>query len=379
MLNLPQFRDLTFIWPLMLWLLAALPLLVWVYLRIDAKQRAIAGRYARLAAATASVSGSAAGNATGAGVARGTSSTSGTPTPSRHGLNRHAPALALLLGIAILLIAAARPQAMVVLPQRTDGIILALDVSGSMRATDVKPDRLTAAQNAAKTFIADQPSNVKVGVVTMAATAALAQSLTIKREDITAAIDRVKLQNGTALGSGIVIALDALLPEAGIDIDKAINGRTSFNLSPEQRTAIDKFKPVPPGSNASAAIVLLTDGESNTGPELLTAAKLAAERGVRIYTVGVGTKAGATLSVDGWSMRVRLDEEALKKVADLTRGEYFRATNAADLKKIYQQLAARMTAGRGRTIEITALLAALGVVLAALAAGYSMLRFNRVL
>ncbi len=373
---MPQLRDLTFIWPMLLWLLAALPLLVWVYLRIDAKQRAIAGRYARLAAATATGSFAATASSSGASSTSGASSIA--PAAWR-GLARHAPALVLLLGIAILLIAAARPQAMVVLPQRTDGIILALDVSGSMRATDVKPDRLTAAQNAAKTFIAGQPSNVKVGVVTMAATAALAQSLTIKREDITAAIDRVKLQNGTALGSGIVIALDALLPEAGIDIDKAINGRTSFNLSPEQRAAIDKFKPVPPGSNASAAIVLLTDGESNTGPDLLTAAKLAAERGVRIYTVGVGTKAGATLSVDGWSMRVRLDEEALKKVADLTRGEYFRATNAADLKKIYQQLAARMTTGRGRTMEITALLAALGVVLAALAAGYSMLRFNRVL
>lgn len=357
MLNLPQFRDLTFIWPMLLWLLAALPLLVWAYLRIDAKQRSMAARYARLAAATGSA----------------------TPAALRSGFMRHAPACALLMGIAILLIAAARPQALVVLPQRTDGIILALDVSGSMRATDVKPDRMTAAQNAAKTFIADQPSQVKIGVVTMAATAAVAQSPTIKREDIIGAIDRVKLQNGTALGSGIVIALDTLLTGAGIDIDKVISGRSSFNLSPEQRTAIEKFKPVPPGSNPSAAIVLLTDGESNTGPELVTAAKLAADRGVRIYTVGVGTKAGATLSVDGWSMRVRLDEEALRKVADMTRGEYFRATSAGDLKKIYKQLAARMTAGRGRTMEVTALLAALGVLLTVLAAGYSMLRFNRVL
>ena len=363
MLQLPQFRDLTFIWPMLLWLLAALPLLVWAYLRIDAKQRNMAARYARLAAATAS----------------GSSTATSAPAALRGGIMRHAPACALLIGIAILLIAAARPQAMVVLPQRTDGIILALDVSGSMRATDVKPDRMTAAQNAAKTFIADQPSQVKIGVVTMAATAAVAQSPTIKREDIIGAIDRVKLQNGTALGSGIVIALDTLLTNAGIDIDKVISGRSSFNLSPEQRAAIEKFKPVPPGSNPSAAIVLLTDGESNTGPELVAAAKLAAERGVRIYTVGVGTKAGATLSVDGWSMRVRLDEDALRKVADMTRGEYFRATSAGDLKKIYKQLAARMTAGRGRTMEITALLAALGVMLAVLAAGYSMLRFNRVL
>ena len=363
---LPQFRDLTFIWPLLLWLLLLAPFLVWWYLRIDAKQRLTALRYAQFATATGTFAG-APGPA------------SATPARLRSGWSRHGPALLLFLAIVILLIAVARPQAMVVLPSRTDAIILALDVSGSMRANDVKPDRLTAAQNAAKTFIADQPSAVKVGVVTMAATAAMTQSPTSKREDIISAIDRVKLQNGTALGSGIVIALTTLLPDAAIDVDKAISGTTSYNLSPEQRTAIANFKPVPPGSNASAAIILLTDGESNTGPDMVTAAKLAAERGVRVYTVGIGTKQGATLSVDGWSMRVRLDEEALKKVADLTRAEYFRAGSAADLKKIYKQLAARMTAGRGRTMEITALLAALGMLLAVVAAGYSMLRFNRVL
>ena len=380
--SLPHLRDLTFIWPMLLWLLLAVPLLVWWYRRIDAKQRATALRFARLAAATGSLAapGSASAASSGAASSAASASASGSTTAAlRSGFARHAPAAVLLLGIIALLVAVARPQAMVVLPSRTDAIILALDISGSMRATDVKPDRLTAAQNAAKTFINDQPGNVKVGVVTMAATAAVAQSPTIKREDITAAIDRVKLQNGTALGSGIVIALTALLPEPAIDVDKVISGRSGFNLTREQRLAIEQFKPVPPGSNGSAAIILLTDGESNTGPELMTAAKLAAERGVRIYTVGIGTKQGATLSVDGWSMRVRLDEEVLKKVADLTRAEYFRASNAGDLKKIYKQLAARMTAGRGRTMEITALLAALGVLLTLTAAGYSMLRFNRVL
>ena len=378
MSSLPHLRDLTFIWPMLLWLLLAVPLLVWWYRQIDAKQRATALRFARLAAATGTVAapGSASDASSGAPSIAASASWS---TALRSGYARHAPAAVLLLGIIALLIAVARPQAMVVLPSRTDAIILALDISGSMRATDVKPDRLTAAQNAAKTFISDQPGNVKVGVVTMAATAAVAQSPTIKREDITAAIDRVKLQNGTALGSGVVIALTALLPEPAIDVDKVISGRSGFNLTREQRLAIEQFKPVPAGSNASAAIILLTDGESNTGPDLLTAAKLAAERGVRIYTVGIGTKQGATLSVDGWSMRVRLDEEVLQKVADLTRAEYFRAGNASDLKKIYQQLAARMIAGRGRTMEITALLAALGVLLTLAAAGYSMLRFNRVL
>jgi Ca-activated chloride channel homolog len=359
---MPQLRDITFIWPLMLLLLLSVPLLIWWYRRIDTRQRVTALRYARLASAT-SMTGSA----------------TAPSMPVRSGWSRHVPALLLLLAIVALLVAVARPQGMVVLPTRTDAIILALDVSGSMRANDVKPDRLTAAQNAAKTFIEDQPDKVRVGVVTMAATAAMVQSPTNKREDVIDAIERVKLQNGTALGSGIVIALTTLLPEPAIDVDKLITGRPSFGLTPEQRAAIERFKPVAPGSNGSAAIILLTDGESNTGPDLLTAAKLAAERGVRIYTVGIGTKQGATLSVDGWSMRVRLDEEALKKVADMTRAEYFRAANAADLKKIYKQLAARMTAGRGRTMELTAFMAALGMGLALIAVGYSMLRFNRVL
>ncbi len=360
---MPQLREITFIWPLMLLLLLSIPVLIWWYRRIDARQRVTALRYARLAAAT-SMTGATAQS---------------FPAPARGRWSRHVPALLLLLGIITLLVAVARPQGMVVLPTRTDAIILALDVSGSMRANDVKPDRLTAAQIAAKAFIQDQPDKVRVGVVTMAATAAMVQSPTNKREDVIGAIERVKLQNGSALGSGIVIALTTLVPDHAIDVDKLVTGRTSFGLTPEQRAAIERFKPVAPGSNGSAAIILLTDGESNTGPDLLTAAKLAAERGVRIYTVGIGTKQGATLSVEGWSMRVRLDEEALKKVADMTRAEYFRAANAADLKKIYKQLAARMTAGRGRTMELTAFLVAIGMALSLLAVGYSMLRFNRVL
>jgi len=309
-----------------------------------------------------------------------TTALTGNPEPAAGGslLGRHGPALLLLLAITTLIIAIARPQAMVVLPTRVDAIILAMDVSGSMRATDVKPDRLTAAQNAAKTFIADQPSQVKIGVVTMAATAALAQSPTNKRDDLITTIDHFQLQNGTALGSGIVVALATMLPESGIDVEQVIFGKAPLARDPARQAAIANFKPVPPGSNTSAAIVLLSDGESNTGPDLLVAAKIAAERGVRVYTVGVGTKNGAVLSVDGWSMRVRLDEEALKKVADMTRGEYFRAANAAELKKIYQQLSARMSTGRGRTTEITAVLVALGALLATISVLYSILRYNRI-
>lgn len=355
--TLPQLRDLTFLWQPLLWLLLSLPLLMVFYTRMAARQSRAA---VNLAAMTIALDGAP------------------PAAPRLTGMSRHTTAWLLLLALTLMILAVARPQALVVLPTRMDAIILAMDISGSMRATDVKPDRLTAAQNAAKTFIADQPRQVKIGVVSIAATAALAQSPTDKREDVIAAIDNFKLQNGSALGSGLIVALATMLPESGIDVDQAVYGRRPLARDFARQQAIDSFKPVPPGSNTSAAIVLVSDGENNTGPDLLAAAKFAAERGVRVYTVGIGTKTGTTLTVDGWSMRVRLDEEALKKVADLTQGEYFRAANAGELKKIYAQLSARLTTGRGRTTEITSLLMGLGALLAMIAVLYSMLRFNRV-
>jgi len=356
-LHIPQIHKLTFLWPLMLWLLLLVPVLVLFYLRLAARQRRAGLQLASLPAAA------------------------GAPVlaPRLSGLARHGPPFLLLLAITAMILAIARPQAMVVLPTRIDAVILAIDISGSMRATDVKPTRLAAAQNAAKIFINDQPSQVKVGLVSIAATASLAQSPTNKRDDIIAAIDRLQLQNGTALGSGLVIALATMLPDSGIDVEQLVFNRRPLARDFARQAAIDNFKPVPAGSNTSAAIVLVSDGESNTGPELLAAAKVAADRGVRVYTVGIGTRQGAVLSVDGWSMRVRLDEETLKKTADMTRGEYFRAANAADLKKVYKQLSARMAVGRGRTTELTSLLVALAALLATTVVMYSILRYNRVL
>ena len=136
-------------------------------------------------------------------------------------------------------------------------------------------------------------------------------------------------------------------------------------------------KPVPPGSYASAAIILLTDGQRTTGPDTLEMAKLAADRGVRIYTVGMGTKEGEIIGFEGWSMRVRLDEETLKQVALLTRGEYFYAGTADDLKKVYQGLSSKLVVEK-RDTEITALFAALGALLAVAAAALSLWWFGRV-
>ncbi len=204
---------------------------------------------------------------------------------------------------------------------------------------------------------------------------------TDKRDEIARAIDRVQLQPGSALGSGLVIALATLLPTSGIDTQKIISGQDTPSMARDwaRHAEMQNFKPAPPGSNSGAAIVLISDGESNVGPDLVEAGKPAAERGVRVSTVGIGTTEGAVFNVDGWNMRVRMDEAALKKLADMTHGEYFRDASAPELKKIYTHLAARLAMGKGRATEITAALVALGAALAAIATMMSMLRSNRIL
>jgi Ca-activated chloride channel family protein len=341
----------SFLWPGMLWLLLIAPALLALYLWLAARRRKATLRYAGLALAADA----------GAGRVR-----------------RYLPPVLMFLGLCALLLAVARPHAVVVLPAHQQTVILAMDSSGSMRATDVKPTRFAAAQAAAKAFISEQPRHVRVGVVAVAAAAAVVQSPTTNREELVQAIDRLQLQRGSALGSGLIIALATLLPDAGIDVEQIVYGRPSRMWAYPPHKA-EKPKPVPPGSNGSVAIVLLSDGQSNVGPDPLDAAKLAAERGVRIFTVGVGTSDGAILSTDGWSMRVRLDDGALKKIAAATRGEYFQAGNAAELKTIYQHLHARLGLEKKRSTEVTALCVAVGTVLAMFGALLSLFWFNRIL
>jgi Ca-activated chloride channel family protein len=275
----------------------------------------------------------------------------------------------------------ARPSAVLTLPSHHDTVILAMDVSGSMRATDVQPNRLVAAQAAAREFVAKQPRRTRIGVVAFAGTAAVVQAPTHNREDVTAAIDRFQLQRGTAIGSGIIVALATLLPDAGIDVSDSIYGRNAprpLPLDRGRKAEKKEFKPVPPGTYPSGAIILLTDGQRTAGPDSMEAAKMAADRGVRVFTVGFGTPAGEVLGFEGWSFRARLDEETLKAIANTTRGEYFYAGSAADLKKVYDTLSARIVFEKKET-EITAFFAAGAAALALLAAFLSMLWFNRIL
>jgi len=292
----------------------------------------------------------------------------------------------MLASLAVLAVAIARPTAIVTLPTQQQTIILAMDVSGSMRAADVQPNRLVASQNAAKSFVAELPRDVRVGVVAFAGTASLVQQPTHNREDVYAAVDRFQLQRGTAIGSGIVIALATIFPDAGIDLSQVSSGAPPRNAAPralQPDTARNgkadppEFKPVPPGSYTSAAIILLTDGQRTTGPDPIDAAKMAAERGVKVFTVGFGTKDGEIIGFEGWSMRVRLDEDTLKSIANITLGEYFYAGSAGDLKKVYEALNTKLVMEKQET-EITALFASAAALLALLGAGLSVWWFGRV-
>jgi Ca-activated chloride channel family protein len=342
---------LTFLWPRLLWLLVALPLAALFYWGLVRRRQRTAHRFAALETV----------GADGAGRWR-----------------RIAPPLLWLVALAALLLAVARPQATITLPSRVETIILALDMSGSMKATDIAPTRMVAARDAATVFVNAQPDNVRIGVVGIAAAAAVVQSPTTKREDILAALERLEPQRGTALGSGLVIALDTAMPAARIDVDGFINPRKD-RPKPIEEPKGDDVKSIAPGENTSVAIVLLSDGQSNVGPEPQKAAELAAKHGVRIYTVGMGTPEGVIVKVDGWSMRTRLDEESLRKIASTTHAEYFRAADANDLRKIYRALGAKLAFEKQRPTEVTAVFAGLGALLATIAALLSMVWFNRIL
>ena len=201
------------------------------------------------------------------------------------------------------------------------------------------------------------------------------------------AIEKFQLQRGTAIGNGIVVSLAELFPEAGIDLESIQKGRDRpRGISLEQalknrgddKTVKKEFVPVAPGSYTSAAIILLTDGQRTTGVDSLDAAKIAADRGVRVYTVGVGTVEGETIGFEGWSMRVKLDEETLKGIARTTQAEYFYAGTAGDLKKVYETLSARLTVEKKET-EVSGLLALVAALLALVSASLSLLWFNRIL
>ena len=279
------------------------------------------------------------------------------------------PPLVLCLGLLLLCAAMARPQTVLMTPLREATVMLVIDTSGSMRAKDLKPSRIEAAQQAAQQFIQDKPSRLRVGLVTVAGTAALAQAPTEERDALLKALDYLPLQYGSALGTGLLVSLEALLPGAEIDAQKIINEASEMGgkkASDMGKSLDDKTKPATEASTSrgkNMAIVLMSDGQSNMGPELLKMAELAAKHEVKVYTVGIGTTEGDVVHIQGRSMRVKLEDEALQKVSALTQGEYFKADSTEGLKNVYDKLGYKLRFEKRAMTEISAQVALLGMLL----------------
>ncbi|HUS17389.1 MAG TPA: VWA domain-containing protein [Chloroflexia bacterium] len=334
---------MTFIWPVMLAALMLLPLFVVAYLRMQRRRRRLVEQYG-----------------TGGGVQQAAN--------RRLRTRRHLPALLFLLALAILVISLARPETLVSLPRLEGQIVLAFDVSASMAGDDVKPTRLEAAKAAARDFVERQPSGVQIGIVTFSDGGFAAQPPTSDQDAILAAINRLTVQRGTSLAHGIEASLKTIA--AGTNPVLSLSNRTA--------TPTPTPRPVPKGSYTSAAIILLTDGENNQSPDPLELAQTAADRGIRIYTVGVGSADGATLHLDGFTVRSRLDETTLRQIADLTGGTYQSADNAADLHTIYDTLNPQLVV-KPQTTEITAIFAGAGILVLLLGATLSFLWLGRLL
>lgn len=336
---------MSFIWADLLWLLLVVPVLVAAYVWMQRRRKKYALRYASLSLVKQA-------------MGRGP------------GWRRHVPPVLFLVGLAIMLLALARPTATLRLPSRQGTIILTLDVSRSMQAEDVTPNRLEAAKAAALTLVKDQPKNVRIGVVAFSDGAVIVQAPTSDKQAVTAAITQLEPQRGTAIGSGILMSLNALF--GGTVAQPTVRSGGRLQGPPPTPTAV----PVPAGSDTSAVIVLLTDGQSTVGPPPLDVVDQASNRGVRVYTVGLGSKDGTVLRFGGRAARVMLDEETLKRIAQATGGQYFNATNEADLRNIYSDLSTRLVFKTERT-EITAAFTGAAAVVMLVGGVLSLLWFSR--
>jgi len=285
------------------------------------------------------------------------------------GWRRHAPPAFFLMAIAVMIAAMARPQAEVRMPSQEGTVILAIDVSVSMLAEDINPDRLRAAQAAALEFVAVQPPNVRVGVVAYGGTAALVQAPTVDRDQVKRAVLALTPQRGTAIGRGLMTSLIAIFGTS--DGPPSIAGR---ELVLAQLPPITE--PVAAGSYDSAVIVLMSDGQNNTGPAPLEVVPEASNRGVRVYTVGLGSAEGTVIRFQGRASRVFLDEPTLRQIAVATGGQYFRASSETDLSDVYRNLGTKLVFKTEKT-ELTAGFTAAAAVLMLAAGALSLAWFNR--
>jgi Ca-activated chloride channel family protein len=332
---------MTFLWPFMLLTVLLVPVGFLASRRISERRRARVSELTGVA-----VTGGAAVNG---------ATSQAPPAGASRAVGRVLAALpaALVTGAVIVLcVALARPQATVALPRLEGTVMLLFDVSGSMAADDVTPTRMEAAKAAAKAIVEARPDGVVIGVVAFSDAGLAVQEPTSDQAAVEAAIERMAPARGTSLGSGILATLQA--------IDKARAGtpRTYYSNQTPEPTATPA--PVAPGSDASTMIVVLSDGENNERPDPQAAAQVAANRGIRVVTLGVGTAQGTTLDLDGFRVQTKLDEAALQSIADRTDGAYLPVAEAT--AGVYDQLA-RALVVRDENVELTGLVAAIGLAL----------------
>jgi Ca-activated chloride channel homolog len=342
---------ISLLWPTSLYLLILIPTLIGAYIWVLRRRRRFAARYSSLELIRAA-------------------------RPARSGWKRHLPFGLFLLGLASLTVALSRPVSIITEPASQVTVILTIDVSRSMCSTDIKPTRLQAAEAAALSFIQRQRSTTQIGLVAFSSFAELIQPPTSDQNALQAAVQSLLVGRRTAIGSGILKSLDAI---AGVDKNVAPSvDDSSSSLEP---------LPVPKGAYAPDIIILLTDGVSNTGPLPLDAAQQAADRGVRVYTIGFGTPNGSEFascqSSDPFGFgggpygggfgfggnggfNRGIDEVTLKQIASMTGGEYYSASSAGELQKVFQNLPTYLIT-RHATSEISVLFSAIGLGLAALA------------
>jgi len=315
----------SFIWPPMLILLLAIPLGALIYLGLERRRRRRVAAYG------------------------GTAFAAGNRATAIVRLRRRITAAFTLVGLTILVLATARPQGVVSVPRVEGTVILAFDVSGSMAADDMEPTRMEAAKTAARAFVERQPSSVLIGVVAFSDSGFSIQVPTADQPLVVAAINRLGPERGTSIARGILSSLATI---AAAEADPAAGYYANRSAAPT---------PVPEGTFSAASIVLLSDGENNQSPDPLEAAGAAADRGVRIYTVGIGSAAGTTIEVEGFKVHSQLDEPMLREISEATGGAYYAASDPDELKAVYDTINTRL-AIHPEPMEVTSLFAGAGIL-----------------